>query len=121
MAIVRHDLPFSFVEYDGVRNMLKYLNPEVKFISRITAASDVWKLYVENKERLKECLAHIQGRICLTCDLWTACTNEGYLCLTAHYVDLDWKLSSKILAFCDMQPPHSGYELSKKIIEILND
>ena len=113
-AIVKHDLPFSYVEYDGVRDVWKYLNPEVKFMSRNTAASDVWKLYVDNKQNLKEYLAQIQGRICLTCDLWTAAISEGYLCLTTHYVDLEWKLCSKILAFCDMHPPNSRYEFSKK-------
>ena len=106
-AIIRHDLPFKFVKYEGIRDIFKYLNSDVKFISRITASCDVGKVYVEQKKKLKEDLSKILGRICLTCDLWTSCTNKGYICLTAHYVDLDWKLKSKILAFCDMRPPHS--------------
>ena len=121
MSIIKHDLPFSYVEYDGVRSVWKYLNHEVRCISRLTIAHDVWKIYLENKAKLKEELALIHGRVCLTCDLWTACSNEGYICLSAHYVNLDWKLTSKILAFCGMQPPHSGLELSKRVMDILND
>ena len=39
-------------------------------------------------------LAQICGRVCLTSDRWTVCTNEGYISLTAHYVDVNWKLQS---------------------------
>nr|GMD45674.1 DNA-directed RNA polymerases IV and V subunit 4 [Ipomoea batatas] len=28
-AVIKHDLPFSFVEYDGIRKWQKYLNPDV--------------------------------------------------------------------------------------------
>ena len=103
MCIIKHDFLFLYVEYDGVRNVWKYLNHEVKFISHFTMAHDVWKIYLQNKAKLKENLALIHGRIRLTCDLYTTCSNEGYLCLTAYYVDLDWKPTNKILAFCDMQ------------------
>ena len=89
MSIIKHDLPFSYVEYDGVRAVWKYLNHEVRCISRFTAAHDVWKIYLENKAKLKEQLAQIHGRICITCDLWIVCFYEGYLCLTAYYVNLD--------------------------------
>ena len=62
-SIIKHDLPFSYVEYDGVRAVWKYLNHEVKFISRFTAAHDVWKIYLQNKAKLKEELAQIHGRM----------------------------------------------------------
>jgi len=52
MAIVKHDLPFSFVEYEGIRDLMKYLNPDIKFITRNTAAADVWKVYLSKKEIL---------------------------------------------------------------------
>ena len=43
MAIISHDLPFSYVEYKWVREINKYLNPDVKHISRLTATTDIWK------------------------------------------------------------------------------
>lgn len=56
MAIKRHDLPFSFVEYEGIRDVLKYLNPDVKFVTRNTIAMDVWKYYEQERLKLKEVL-----------------------------------------------------------------
>lgn len=53
--------------------------------------------------------------------MWTTCTSEGYICLTAHYVDSNWNLKSKILNFCHMPPPYTGSEMSKKILELLSD
>lgn len=57
--------------------------------------------------------------MCLTCDVWTACTSAGYICLTAHYVDEKWKLNNKILAFSAMPPPHSGVEMAQKVYDCL--
>ena len=30
--------------------------------------------------------------ISCTSDLWEGCNKTGYLCVTAHYVDVDWVL-----------------------------
>ncbi|KAF7820896.1 zinc finger BED domain-containing protein RICESLEEPER 2-like [Senna tora] len=87
MAIIKHDLPYSFVEYRRVRELLNLLNPDVKHISRNTAMSDVWKFYLDQKDKLKKHMAKSCGRICLTSDCWTSYTTEGYICLTAHFID----------------------------------
>ncbi|KAF7802506.1 zinc finger BED domain-containing protein RICESLEEPER 2-like [Senna tora] len=107
MAIIEHDLPYSFVEYRRIRELLNLLNPDVKHISRNTAMSEVWKFYLHQKDMLKKRMAKSRGRICLTSDCWTSYTTEGYICLTAHSIDDSWKLNSRILSFCKMEPPHS--------------
>nr|GMD76374.1 zinc finger BED domain-containing protein RICESLEEPER 2-like [Ipomoea batatas] len=108
MAIIYHDLPYSWVEYTWVRELHKYLKGDYKFLSRNTTAADVYMFYEREKDKLNNVLLKVPSRICLTSDLWTACTVEGYICLTAHYIDNDWKLNSKILSFCAMPPPHTG-------------
>ncbi|KAG7588913.1 Ribonuclease H-like superfamily [Arabidopsis suecica] len=70
---------------------------------------------------MKQELAGVSNRISLTCDVWRSISIEGYICLTAHYVDESWKLKSKILSFCAMPPPHSGFELAKKVLSCLED
>ena len=79
------------------------------------------KKYEIEKENLKQQLAQIPGRVCLTSDCWTTCTNIGFISLTAHYADKDWKLKSKILSFVHMQPPHTWYDLSLKVLQFLKD
>ena len=120
-SIIKHNLPYSFVEYDGIRDLHSYLNPEYKSISRKTVVADVFKFYLDQKALLKKNLLQSRGRICLTSDCWTAITGEGYLCLTAHFVDERWHLNSKILSFSRMEPPHTGVELARRAYEILVD
>ena len=121
VALVQHNLPYSFVEYERIREAFTYANPYIEFWSRNTAASDVYKIYEREKIKLKEKLAIIPGRICLTTDLWRALTVESYICLTAHYVDVDGVLKTKILSFCAFPPPHSGVAIAMKLSELLKD
>jgi len=43
-AIIAHDLPFKFVEFEKIRNWVKYLNPDAINISRNTTKADVMKI-----------------------------------------------------------------------------
>ncbi|RYR50204.1 hypothetical protein Ahy_A07g036794 [Arachis hypogaea] len=119
--VIDCDVPFSIVDNKKFRNWVKYISPTLGLITRNTLKEDVLKIYSREKEKLKSTLLAIPNRVCLTSDLWTSITTEGYLCLTAHFVDLNWKLQSKILSFCHMPPPHTGFELSSKIFELLNE
>ncbi|KOM28852.1 hypothetical protein LR48_Vigan598s001300 [Vigna angularis] len=47
---------------------------------RNTTVSDVEKEYLEQKDKVKEMMSRIPNRICLTSDVWTAVTYEGYIC-----------------------------------------
>ncbi|KAH7672025.1 Tam3-transposase (Ac family) protein [Dioscorea alata] len=120
-AVIKNDLPFSFVEYDGIRSWIKYVNPDGVCISRNTLVSDITRIYMREKGKLKHVLGNNPNRICLTSDVWTACTNEGYICLIGHFVDENWKLNSKILNFAKLPPPHSGVESAAKLFEFLKE
>ena len=119
-AIVEHDLVYSFVEFRRIREAFEYANPGIEFWCRNTAVSDVRKIYENEKAGIRKVLSEVPGRICFTTDLWRAITVEGYLCLTAHYVD-NWKLKAKILSFCAFPPPHTGYSIAMKVMELVKE
>ncbi|KAG6662042.1 hypothetical protein CIPAW_03G216300 [Carya illinoinensis] len=50
-AIVKHDLPFRFVEYSGVRTFMQYVRPDIPIISRNTAKADLIKMYHREKKK----------------------------------------------------------------------
>ncbi|CAA7020758.1 unnamed protein product [Microthlaspi erraticum] len=120
-VIIRHNLPFLCVEYEELRDYLSYLNPDYKCYTRNTAAADVIKTWEKEKQKLKVELEKIPSRVCLTTDCWSALSGDGYLVLTAHYVDSKWVLNSKILSFCDILPPHTGDALASRIHECLKE
>ena len=120
--IVQHDLPFQLVEWDGFKEYTKYISSdEVQCVSRDVVTADVMKVYMLEKEKLKNQLARISGRVCLTFNCWTSSTTRGYFTLTAHYVDEDWKLNTKLLNFCHLSPPHTGFELQRKVFDCLQE
>jgi len=90
-------------------------------ISRNTVKADIGRMYMKEKIILKELIASIPSRICLTSDLWTSINIEGFISLTSHFVDLNRKLNTKLLNFCHMPPPYTGFELSKKINDFLQN
>ncbi|CAN1153995.1 Zinc finger BED domain-containing protein RICESLEEPER 2 [Linum perenne] len=78
-------------------------------------------MHTRMKEELKCSLQKIPGRICLTSDMWTSLTTRSFLCLTAHYVDENWKLNSKLLNFSHVRPPHTAFELKTDIYRMLKE
>ncbi|KAL5728490.1 hypothetical protein ACHQM5_001566 [Ranunculus cassubicifolius] len=118
-AICRHVLPFQFVEYEGVREAFRYANQEATLKSRNTAKADVLKIYERERAKIKHLLNSVPGRIGLTSDLWTSIANDGYITLTAHFIDKDWNLQKKILNFSYMAPPHTGLAIYEKIYSFL--
>ncbi|KAL4577802.1 hypothetical protein LXL04_013916 [Taraxacum kok-saghyz] len=120
-AIIKHNLPFMFVEYEGIRDIFRYLNENVITISRNTAKSDVTNLFKREKVRLKTLLGSLPGRVSLTSDLWTSINTDGFLCVTCHFIDTEWKLQKRILNFQHMPPPHNGVCLTEKISSLLSN
>lgn len=120
-AIIKHGYAFSWVEHDGNREIHAYLSDDVKFICRNTAKADCLKMHKTLKAQLKETLSKVSSRISLTCDMWTSCQTEGYLCLTAHYVDDNWKLISTVLNFSHIDSPHTGKTMYSAVLSMLQD
>jgi hypothetical protein len=100
--VIKHDLPFRFVKYDGWRDMIKYL-------------------HMREKQKVKVMLNGCPGRICLTSDLWTSLTTDGYMCLTTHFIDKNWVLTKRVLNFSFMPPPHNDISLCEKTYNLLEE
>ncbi|KAF7839596.1 zinc finger BED domain-containing protein RICESLEEPER 2-like [Senna tora] len=85
--VIKHDYPFSFVEHEGFRDLVNFLNPEAHSISRNTLKADVLKLYFKEKDHLKHCLSLVLGRISITSYLWSSISTDEYMVVIAHYID----------------------------------
>ncbi|KAI3694988.1 hypothetical protein L1987_77975 [Smallanthus sonchifolius] len=121
ISIIKHNYPMSYVEHEGTRDLHKFLHRDVKTITRNTAKADILKIYNREKAILKDKLQKITGRICLTSDLWSSITTDGFMALTAHYVDENWVLRKKVLKFRVTPPPHGGSILAQHLIDFLVD
>jgi hypothetical protein len=71
------------------------------------------------RQELRNELQSLNSRICLTSDLWTSNKKLGYLCLTAHYIDANFILIKKTIAFKDVKYPHTGLAIEEVITKCL--
>ncbi|RYR58263.1 hypothetical protein Ahy_A05g023909 isoform B [Arachis hypogaea] len=90
--IIVDELPFSHLEGEGFRYYTSCLQPKFPIPGRLTVARDCWKLYLNEKVKLKSVFSQPNQNVCLTTDCWSSVQNLNYLCLTAHYIDANWKL-----------------------------
>ncbi|KAA0036689.1 zinc finger BED domain-containing protein RICESLEEPER 3-like [Cucumis melo var. makuwa] len=122
--IIVDELPFKFVEGKGFKKFVDKLTcgNHTRFVvpSRFTVARDVLKLYVNEKNRLRDMFVKNKYRVSLTTDCWTSGQNINYMVLTTYFIDSDWKLHKRILSFSPNEN-HKGDTIGKTIEKNLKD
>ena len=73
---------------------------------------------MEHKKGLKK---HLKNeRLFLTTDTWSSIQNYNYMCITAHWINQDWKLQKQNLNFCEVTN-HKGSTIGRVIESCLLD
>lgn len=107
---IKCELPFKHVETEGFKEFVNVLEPRFKVPYCVTVQRDCMKLYMEEKLNLMTLLSG--QRVFLTIDIWTSLQNLNCMCVTNHFIDLDWILHKKIIKFC-LVPNHKGDTIEK--------
>ncbi|KAK9291706.1 hypothetical protein L1049_019655 [Liquidambar formosana] len=117
--IIIDELPFNFAVKEGFRRFMHVAQPNLTLPSRTTVAKDCLNIYYNEKKILKHALR--EQRVCFTTDTWTSIQKLNYMCLTAHYINSDWKVHKKILNFC-LAPNHKGdtLDIDDSIVKVRN-
>ncbi|KAL4313239.1 hypothetical protein GQ457_01G027380 [Hibiscus cannabinus] len=118
--LIVDELPFVFVEHEGFRYFCKQLCPKSVPPSRKTVTRDCYSIFIEERSKLKDIFSKLSSRVCLTTDTWTSGQNLGYMYLTAHFIDDQWRFHKKIINFCPI-PGLSGEIIGKSIEKCLNE
>ncbi|XVF66259.1 hypothetical protein PTKIN_Ptkin10aG0020900 [Pterospermum kingtungense] len=98
--IIKHQYPLDMAEQEYFRTFLKNLQPEFEFHPREIILADIDRIYAEEKEKLHLYFDQLACSFSLT--ISSCKENLGknvYCCLIAQFIDDDWKLKKKILAF----------------------
>ncbi|KAK9269460.1 hypothetical protein L1049_001235 [Liquidambar formosana] len=119
--IILHGYPLDMVEHVGFKVFVKNLQPLFEVVPNSAIEVVCMDIYGKEKQKVFEMIKKLHGRINLAVDMWTSPENAGYLCLTAHYVDEDWKLQKKILNFVTLDSSHTEDMLSQVISKCLMD
>jgi hypothetical protein len=109
--VMVHEYSFWMVEHEWFNIVIKYLNPLYQSIGRKAIRAECMRVYKKAKEVLKLALKDVEY-ISLTTDLWTSNQTLSYMCVVAHYIDAGWRMQTRVLAFMELDPPHSGHVIA---------
>lgn len=113
--------PFSVVENDGFKQMVKTLEP-LYSIPGLTyfAEKVVPALYMETKEKVMMLLKELDSTS-ITTDGWTLRAAQSYITITAHGINSDWKMVNCVLQTRAMFESHTGHNIAEVLTAAVNE
>ena len=118
--VIEDEQPFCFGEKPGFRKFMSKACPRFQFPSRRTCTRDIVRHYFEEKAKLKKFFKDSCQRVCLTTDCWTSQVQDGYMTVTATFIDENWNLHKKVISFF-MVKGHKGEDIRKNLTRCLAD
>ncbi|KAA8541937.1 hypothetical protein F0562_023089 [Nyssa sinensis] len=119
--IILHEYPLHIVEHTGFIDFVRSLQPQFNMVSFNTVQDDCVGVYLREKQGLLNLLGGIPGHVSLTLDLWTSDQSLGYIFLTGHFIDSDWKLHRRILNVIKIPSPDSEVAFNHAVAACLTD
>ncbi|CAG8441427.1 4277_t:CDS:1 [Acaulospora morrowiae] len=110
--IVSDTLPFSVITSKLLSTVFQYLNGTISLPSRETIKSNVHNAFDRMQKDVQILLEQISSKISITLDIWTSQANISFLCVTAHWIDDNWKLNKILLDISVLSHPHTGKDIN---------
>ncbi|CAH1979160.1 unnamed protein product [Acanthoscelides obtectus] len=105
--------PFSIVEDEGFKNFVAALAPDYSLPGRkYLSDSLLHEMYNKCYESTREQMNQVK-KICLTTDHWTSTAN--YMGITAHFIDEDFKLRSKLIKCIKFEGEHTAVQIAAEM------
>ncbi|XP_042386507.1 zinc finger BED domain-containing protein RICESLEEPER 2-like [Zingiber officinale] len=118
--IILHEYPLYMVDHVGFRRYFYALQPIFKVVSRNTIKTDIMKIFEYERNKTMKFLDLNASRIALTTDMWTASNQKrGFMAITSHFIDVSWKLQSRLVRFIYVSCPHTAEVLANALVDCL--
>jgi hypothetical protein len=118
--VIEDEQPFCFGEKSGFRKFMSKACPRFQPPSRRTCTRDIVRQYFKEKAKLKKFFKESCQRVCLTIDAWTSQVQDGYMTVTASFIDEYWHLHKKVISFF-MVKGHKGEDIGRNMTRCLAD
>lgn len=69
LAIVKHDLPFQFAEYEYFRNYVRHFNPSAQLFSPDSIRVNLETMFAARKDSMKHDLGKLTSKVSITMDI----------------------------------------------------
>ena len=91
-----------------------YFGPHERTVQRT-----IKRLHSTKMFELRERLRHVEG-VALTTDLWKRPKQHHYLCVTAHFVDMNYETVSTVLSFRRFHGRHLSRRIRIHLLRVIN-
>ncbi|KAK1895583.1 Zinc finger BED domain containing protein 1 [Dissostichus eleginoides] len=112
--ITKDMLPLSFVEGEGFRELMNFVEPEYRVPTRKTIVSRVEQKYEEGVKKLKMDISQSE-KVAITTDSWTTLTTESYTTITCHYITDGWEMKSAVLQTRSSDERHTAQNIAAQL------
>ncbi|CAB5307411.1 unnamed protein product [Rhizophagus irregularis] len=117
--IAADDLPFTTVESPEFGYLINICNPLTRIPTADTVKNDILKIFKNYQTKIQNLLQNVSGKISFALDAWTSPNILGFLGITCHYIDANWKLRDILLDFIYLEGSHSGENLANAFLKCL--
>jgi hypothetical protein len=121
--VISRELPFTFGETRELERMnRRALNASYRPVNNDTLTRRTIKRFYKSKQKLINELANFRGRVCLTSDCWTCPhTHDSFMCVTVHWIDTNWVLQKRIIAFDLFNENHTGANICARVKSTMDE
>jgi len=118
--LIEDEQPFAFCDKSGFRKFMSKACPRFQVPSRRTCTRDIVLSYFQERAKLKKFFKDSCQRVSLTTDCWTSQQQDGYMTVTASFIDDNWTLHKKVISFFKVKG-HKGEDIGKSLMKSLAD
>ena len=106
--------PIAVVNGTEFNQLLNCVEPGYLVPTRTFVINSLKQQYAAMKHTLQESF-RLCDNLALTMDIWTSCTTQTYVTITAHYITEEWKIQSYVLCTCEMAERHTSINITTRI------
>ena len=115
--IAREYHQFSLVEDAEFRRFVQMLCPGYQIPSRKTLTSSLIPILHQTTVMKVKATLDVATAVCLTADGWTSVNSNRFLAITAHFLDEETNMCSKLLGCVEFNEKHTAANLADKLHE----
>ncbi|KAJ9480686.1 hypothetical protein VN97_g12853 [Penicillium thymicola] len=119
--ITTSNLPFLFVEHQKFRDLFSFarLAPEPpSFPSRKVIRERLRGFVLQYQQETLQTLPS-GAKLSLALDCWTSPFQDAFMAITGYFLDKEWEYREVLLGFEPLSGTHSGVNLGKIVLQIL--